>query len=165
MHHNKMAPNFEIMLDLLKDIKGDQETHAPSLKELLDVLDSPFSRSLWAQMQISQQANGLNVSSSGSGAGGSPCFVPPQRSKAQRMGLLLGALQSCMPSAMRLLVATKQETAVCVCPVQCCNVDCKGSMQSGVIWCPHCLGLVWCHDCVSSPSCRVHCSKCSRQTA
>eukprot|EP00983_Pelagomonas_calceolata_P015667 497179-Pelagomonas_calceolata.AAC.8 len=90
-----------------------------------------------------------------------PLPSPPQRSKAHRMGLLLGALQSSMPPAIRLMVATKRDTVVD--PVQCCNVDCKGSKQLGVMWCPHCLGLVWCHDCMNSPSCRVHCSKCSQR--
>jgi len=159
-HHNVVANNFRTLLRTAQGMPGLQESQAPSLKALLDVIDSPFVSALddCYRKRTSQQGK-----DHGSSVNPSPRLAPPpQRSKAQRMGLLLGALQSCMPTAIRLLVAAKQDTVVD--PVQCCNVDCKGSKQPGVIWCPHCLGLVWCCDCVNSPSCRVHLAKCSRRT-
>ncbi|KAF5829384.1 hypothetical protein DUNSADRAFT_16169 [Dunaliella salina] len=141
---------------------GPNEPALPSIARLLHVMECPFERACnqsahsLASATASEGSEAVDASAQTQNAS-----TPPQRSKAQRMGLLLSAQQSCVPLAVPLLSAIKEETGVD--PVQCCNVDCKGSKRPGIKWCPHCLGMVWCLDCVDSPSCRVHCSKCSQR--
>eukprot|EP00200_Dunaliella_tertiolecta_P018464 CAMPEP_0202401238 /NCGR_PEP_ID=MMETSP1128-20130828/3341_1 /ASSEMBLY_ACC=CAM_ASM_000463 /TAXON_ID=3047 /ORGANISM="Dunaliella tertiolecta, Strain CCMP1320" /LENGTH=904 /DNA_ID=CAMNT_0049005009 /DNA_START=130 /DNA_END=2841 /DNA_ORIENTATION=- len=113
---------------------GSTEPDFPSLAGLLDLADGPFERACIKEAQTLASKKDYFFLKNGSivPTSSPPLPSPPQRSKAHRMGLLLGALQSSMPPAIRLMVATKRDTVVD--PVQCCNVDCKGSKQLGVMW-------------------------------